>query len=253
MKTNPPSSNRGPEYWRSVKHLADTPEIQELMGKEFPGYDVDEMLSVKSRRHFLKLAGASMALAGLTLTGCRRWPEETLAPYATNPRDRMPGVPVQYATAFEIAGVAQPLLVTSFDGRPIKIEGNPSHPFSWTVQGKLGAADAFAQASILEMYDPERGRRKTPVDRNAKPPKEVTWAEFAAFVKQHFGQLKAASDKAIAILSEASASPSLAQRRGPHRVAPRPGRNCPARTGRGPGTRAPSCRWASARRPAGRA
>ena len=77
-----------------------------------------------------------MALAGLTLSGCRRWPEEKLAPYSTNPRGRMPGVPEQYATAMELGGVAQPLLVTSFDGRPIKIEGNPSHPFSWTVEGQ---------------------------------------------------------------------------------------------------------------------
>jgi MoCo/4Fe-4S cofactor protein with predicted Tat translocation signal len=210
MKTNPPSSNRGPAYWRSLEHLSNTPEIQELIGKEFPGYDVDDMLNVNgSRRHFLKLAGASMALAGLTLTGCRRWPEEKLAPYSTNPRDRMPGVPEQYATAFEIGGVAQPLLVTSFDGRPIKIEGNPSHPFSWTVKDKLGSADAFAQASILEMYDPERGKRKSPVDRNAKPPKDVAWAQFAAFVKQHFTALKK-DGKGFAILSESSASPSVA-------------------------------------------
>src|SRR5205807_419913 len=111
-----------------------------------------------SRRGFLGLMGASMALAGLTLGGCRRWPEERLAPYASNVRDRLPGVPEQYATAMELGGVAGGLLVTSFDGRPIKVEGNPTHPSSWTVKGKMGSADAFAQASVLDLYDPQRSR-----------------------------------------------------------------------------------------------
>src|SRR5579863_10177401 len=106
MKENQPAAVTGAQYWRSLQHLADGPEMRETIGKEFPGYDVDEMLSPSSRRSFLKLAGASMALAGLTLSGCRRWPEEKLAPYSTNPRGRMPGVPEQYATAMEVSGVA---------------------------------------------------------------------------------------------------------------------------------------------------
>ena len=94
--------------------------------------------------------GASLGLAGLTATGCIRLPEEKLAPYAHRPENRMPGTPVSYATAFELGGVAQGLLVTSYDGRPIKIEGNPSHPLN------AGAADTAAQASVLELYDPDR-------------------------------------------------------------------------------------------------
>ncbi|HSU69450.1 MAG TPA: TAT-variant-translocated molybdopterin oxidoreductase, partial [Tepidisphaeraceae bacterium] len=207
MKTNLPSSARGVEYWRSLEHLSDTPEMREMIHKEFPGYDVDEMVN-GSRRRFLKIMGASMALAGVTLTGCRRWPEEKLAPYSTAPRDRIPGVPEQYATAFELGGVAQPLLVTGFDGRPIKIEGNPSHPFSWTVQNKLGSADAFAQATVLEMYDPQRNttvRR----DNNTATPKNSTWAEFSEFAKAHFAGLKSTGGKGFAILSEATSSPSV--------------------------------------------
>jgi molybdopterin-containing oxidoreductase family iron-sulfur binding subunit len=204
MKTNQPSSARGIEYWRSLEHLADGPEIRELMGKEFPGYDVDEMVS-GSRRKFLKLMGASMALAGVTLTGCRRWPEEKLAPYATNPRDRMPGIPEQYATAYEIGGVAQPLLVTSYDGRPIKIEGNPSHPFSWTVKDKLGSADIFSQATILDMYDPQRSRSVVQYDKGRK---ESSWEKFAAFVEKQFAQFKG-DGKGLVVLSEAMAGPSI--------------------------------------------
>jgi molybdopterin-containing oxidoreductase family iron-sulfur binding subunit len=208
MKTNQPSSARGMEYWRSLEHLADGPEIRELMSKEFPGYDVDELVS-GSRRKFLKLMGASMALAGVTLTGCRRWPEEKLHPYSTNPRDRMPGVPVQYATAYEIGGVAQPLLVTSYDGRPIKIDGNPSHPFSWTIQDKLGSADVFSQATILDMYDPQRSRS---VVSYAPARAESSWEKFAAFAKSHFAGLKS-NGKSLAILSEASSGPSMADMR----------------------------------------
>src|SRR5208283_6204817 len=85
-------------------------------------------------------------------SGCIRLPEEKLAPYAHRPENRSPGTPVGYATAMEIGGVAQGLLVTSFDGRPIKIEGNPSHPLN------RGAADSLAQASVLELYDPDRSR-----------------------------------------------------------------------------------------------
>ncbi len=99
--------------------------------------------------------GASLGLAGLATTGCIRLPEEKLAPYAHRPENRTPGTPVSYATAMEIGGVAQGLLVTSFDGRPIKIEGNPSHPLN------RGAADMLAQASVLELYDPDRSRGVT--------------------------------------------------------------------------------------------
>jgi len=200
MNAKQPAAVKGAEYWRSVEHLADTPQMRELISKEFPGYDVEDMLG-PSRRHFMKLAGASMALAGITLSGCRRWPEEKLAPYSTNPRGRLPGVPEQYATAMEVGGVAMPLLVTSYDGRPIKIEGNPSHPFSYTVKEKQGATSAFAQASILDMYDPTRSRT---VLSDGKP---GTWDAFADFVAKAIAPLKG-SGEGIAVLSEASNGPT---------------------------------------------
>ena len=194
----------GPGYWRSLEHLADTPEVRDLIGREFPGYDPDHMLQ-PSRRRLLKIMGASMALAGVTLSGCRRWPEEKLAPYSTNPQGRLPGVPEQYATAYEVGGVAAPLLVSSYDGRPIKIEGNPAHPLSWTIRDRIGAADAFAQASLLEMYDPHRSRAV--IDRTGAQPSESSWDAFAAFASKHVGAMKG-NGTGLAVLSESFSGPS---------------------------------------------
>ncbi len=188
--------------------MADTPEMREIIAQEFPGYDPNAIVG-PSRRRFLKLMAASMAMAGLTLTGCRRWPQEKLAPYSTNPQGRVPGIPEQYATSWEVSGVAQGLLVTSYDGRPIKIEGNPSHPSAWTIRDKHGATDAFAQASVLEMYDPQRSQ--SVIDRTAgmgKLEKRSSWDQFNLAANADFGKMKG-SGTGFAILSEASASPSV--------------------------------------------
>ena len=202
------------DYWRSLEHLAQSQEIRDWADNEFKGYQPDEILSGSrsTRRRFLQLMGASMALAGLSLSGCRRWPEEKLAPYTVAPKGRMPGVPEQYATAMEVNGVAQPLLVTSFDGRPIKVEGNPTHPFSQTVAGRQGAATAIAQASVLEMYDPERSR--TVVDRTAlRSPEDIGQArDFVAFSNALTSMLANSGDGSkLAVLIESTSSPSTAR------------------------------------------
>ncbi|MFN4243254.1 MAG: TAT-variant-translocated molybdopterin oxidoreductase [Tepidisphaerales bacterium] len=152
-------------YFRSLEHLADPSRAEAAAAVEFPNYDPAGLVK-SSRRGFMKLAGASMALAGVTLTGCRRWPKEELVPHATNRHDRIPGLPEHYASAFELGGVADGIVVTTYDGRPIKIEGNPDHPFSLAFEGvgeaklgRYGASTYYAQASVLEMYDPERSRR----------------------------------------------------------------------------------------------
>jgi MoCo/4Fe-4S cofactor protein with predicted Tat translocation signal len=187
----------GKQYWRSVEDFADAPEFREFMHREFPA-GASDMLDSSDRRQFLKIMGASMALAGMGLAGCRRWPEEKIAPYAYRPPGHNPGSAEQFATCLELAGVASALLVTSYDYRPIKIEGNPEHPIS------QGATDVIAQASILNLYDPDRSRTVM------KGAETSDWNGFAAFIKDHMTGLRNARGNGLAILSESSSSPSLA-------------------------------------------
>src|SRR5690606_11283186 len=109
------SKPTGPTYWRSLQHLADSAQVDAMVDQEFPGYDPKSVLSM-SRRKLLKLMGASMALAGLTLAGCRRWPKEAVAPFVSRPKNRVPGEAEYYATIFELDGVATGILANSIDG-----------------------------------------------------------------------------------------------------------------------------------------
>ena len=191
----------GRAYWRSLDELADTPEFRQFLEGEFPSLASD-LADNGTRRQFLKLMGASFALAGLT--GCR-WPKEEIAPFANRPEGRMPGARVQYATAMELGGVAAGLLVTAYDGRPVKIEGNPLHPIN------RGSCGAWAQASVLEMYDPERA---TAV-RQRQGGQWFTRGgdDFAAFIDQQLSALRPAGGDGLYVLSEASSSPSVADMR----------------------------------------
>jgi molybdopterin-containing oxidoreductase family iron-sulfur binding subunit len=191
----------GKEYWRSLDELADTPEFRALVENEFPGLS-EELLSPQTRRAFLKIMGASLGAAGLA--SCR-WPRELILPFAHRPEGRTPGVPQQYATAMELGGAAVGLLVTSFDGRPIKIEGNPLHPTS------RGTATALAQASLLELYDPDRSTQ--PIHREGLQELVQSWDDFAAFAGSHFASLRAVGGRGLAVLSEVSSSPSMARLR----------------------------------------
>ncbi|HEX5045122.1 MAG TPA: TAT-variant-translocated molybdopterin oxidoreductase [Candidatus Polarisedimenticolaceae bacterium] len=188
-----------PRYWRSLEDLADTPEFQAWTEKEFPSF-LDEALTPASRRQFLKIMGASAALAGLT--ACR-WPVDEIVPAAYRPEGVIPGVPEQYATAFELDGAALGLLVTSYDGRPIKVEGNPSHPAS------LGKTSARAQALILEMYDPDRSREVLRGGREI-----ATFDDLAGFLADHWARLRQEGGRGFAVLARPGSSPALAELRG---------------------------------------
>ncbi|MEW6337974.1 MAG: TAT-variant-translocated molybdopterin oxidoreductase [Acidobacteriota bacterium] len=188
-------------HWRSLDELADTPEFRELVSAEFPGLEED-IADPATRREFVKILGASLGMVGLT--SCR-WPKEMILPFASQPAGRAPGVAVQYATAMELCGATVGLLVTSYDGRPVKIEGNPLHPAS------LGAASAPAQAAVLELYDPARSRQ--PVRREGGKEARQSWEDFDAFATPHFNGLRASRGRGLAILSEASSSPTLARLR----------------------------------------
>jgi len=186
----------GRDYWRSLDELAGKqgrrpdPELIKWLEDEVPP---------ASRRHFLKLMGASLGLAGLT--SCR-WPRELIVPFAKRPEDRIPGVPQQFATIMEMGGAALGLLVTSFDGRPTKVEGNPLHPAS------LGGTHLWAQASILELYAPDRSRQ---VLHEGKP---ASWDDFTAFVAQKRNELVATRGQGLVVLAQESSSPSLAAHAG---------------------------------------
>src|SRR5579872_2009385 len=146
---------QGPEYWRSLEHLAGTPEFYEWLEREFPSQATAwaDIESGENRRHFLKLMGASLALAGLT--GCTRQPTEHIVPYVRQPEELIPGRPLFFATAYTLGGVANGVLAESHEGRPTKIEGNPEHPAT------LGACDPCSQASVLGLYDPDRSQALT--------------------------------------------------------------------------------------------
>ncbi|HRK30775.1 MAG TPA: TAT-variant-translocated molybdopterin oxidoreductase [Tepidisphaeraceae bacterium] len=205
MSQNISNSRTGRQLWQSLNHAEDTPEIQQLIANEFQGYNPTEITSMP-RRRFLKLMGASMALSGLTLSGCRRWPKEHLAPYASAVGNRIPGLPEQYATSWELGGISRGVLATAYDGRPIKIEGNPSHPASMTWNGKLGSADHYSQATVLELYDPDRSRFV--IDRSGDGPRQSSFEQLqtaaTAYMKEN-----CPAGAGFYVLSEASESPTV--------------------------------------------
>ena len=147
---HPPRPER-PTIWRSLAELENSPGFETVLRREFPrGADVYEDSGL-TKRDFVKLLGASMSLAGIGLAGCRR-PDAYVVPFNKGVEWTIPGKFLFYATAMPLRQGAMPLIVSTVDGRPTKIEGNPLHPFS------NGGTDAFAQASILDLYDPNRSR-----------------------------------------------------------------------------------------------
>jgi MoCo/4Fe-4S cofactor protein with predicted Tat translocation signal len=190
---------RGREYWHTLDDLAANPEFKELLDREFPrqaiGWSEDED-SVEGRRNFLKLMGASLALGGLA--ACTRQPTEHIMPYVHQPEELVPGRPLFFASSHTLSGVARGILAESHEGRPTKIEGNPEHPAT------LGAADAFAQASVLDLYDPDR--LQTLLFQG-----EVrAWGDFYGALREQL-QLQAAKQGAgIRILTETMTSPTIA-------------------------------------------
>ena len=185
----------GPEYWRSLEELAGSPAFQEALHREFPK-GASEWVDTVSRRGFLKVMGASMALAGMT--GCVKLPNEAIVPYVRQPENVIPGRPMFYATAVTLGGYASPVLVESHLGRPTKIEGNAQHPAS------LGGTDIFAQASILGLYDPDRSQSVTELGD------QRSWAAFLSSIRGPLAAQKALQGAGIRILTPTISSPTLA-------------------------------------------
>ncbi len=207
-------------YWRSLSDLAGQaeaapgvdPEIAKLIENEFPE-QAEQLIDPLSRRRFMQLMGASLAFAGVAgAAGCRRWEKEHIVPLARRPENWIPGDTKQYASAMELGGVAQGLLVTAFDGRPIKIEGNAQHPFSGA------GSTALAQASVLQLYDPDRAKHVTRQEGGALKQKRGAWvldnaktlrADWVAFEDLVRDLGSKASSLKLRVLSEATSSPAM--------------------------------------------
>ena len=187
----------GKRYWKSLDELADTPGFHEMLAEEFPrqaGAAANEWVDAVSRRGFLKVMGASFALAGLA--GCTKQPDEPIFPYVKAPEDLILGKPMYFATAFPFPTGAIPVLVKSDAFRPIKVDGNPDHPMS------KGKSDAFTQATLLDLYDPDRSKE---VRFRGQP------SEYADFQKAFSTAVKKSNaGQGVYFLSETITSPTLA-------------------------------------------
>ena len=148
------------------------------------------------RRDFMRLMGASLAMAGLT--GCTKQPEEKIVPYVAQPEEIVPGRPLFFATAMTLGGYAYGLLAESHMGRPTKVEGNPDHPAS------LGATDAIAQASVLGLYDPDRSQKLLHLGQPA------SWDAFLSGLNDALALQLGKQGAGLRILTETVTSPALA-------------------------------------------
>jgi len=188
---------KGKKYWRSMDELANTPEFQEAVVREFPAM-AQEWVDPVSRRGFLRLMGASLALAGMA--GCTKQPDEIIYPYVKAPEDLILGKPMYFATAHPFTTGAVPLLVKSDEFRPIKIDGNPEHAYN------QGGSDPYSQGSLLDLYDPDRSQHVTFEGEGRE------WEEFAEALREKLAATK--DGTGIYFLSTTFTSPTLARQWG---------------------------------------
>ncbi len=185
---------KGAGYWRSLDELFSTEGFRDYLHREFPR-QASEWIDDDGRRNFLKIMGASLALAGLS--ACTKQPEEYIMPYVQAPEKLVNGKPLFYATAFPVSGVANPVLVETHEFRPTKVEGNPEHPAS------LGSADVPTQASVLGLYDPDRLQTVNYIGEIR------TYTSFLSEFLQILAKQKAKNGAGIRILTETVTSPTL--------------------------------------------
>lgn len=179
---------KNPNYWKSLNELANNEEYKKFVEREFPE-NATELGDKVSRRSFLRVMGASIALAGFA--ACRR-PVQKILPYSQQPEEVIPGVPLYYASAMPFQDALTGLVIENHEGRPTKIEGNEMHPAS------LGSSSIFNQAAVLNMYDPDRSRY---VRRNGE---RSSYNDFQSYCAEHFSD----TGRNIAFISEANSSPT---------------------------------------------
>jgi MoCo/4Fe-4S cofactor protein with predicted Tat translocation signal len=190
-----PDSDGAAKFWRTLSERADDPAFAEFVYNEFPS-QVEAITDPFARRTFLKLMGASLALAGFN--ACTRQPPEKIIPYVRQPEEIIPGRPLFFATTMTLGGVGTGLLVESHEGRPTKIEGNPLHP------GSLGAADLYAQAAVLGLYDPDRSQTLLNLG-DIRP-----WSAFLGAIRSALVAQQPLKGAGIRLLTESVSSPTLA-------------------------------------------
>ncbi len=209
-----PSQINPSNYWRSLSELEGTAEFEQFMHREFP-QAASEFPEGVSRRRWMKLMSASLALGGLA--GCRYGREE-IASHVVRPANSTPGVAKHYATNFELAGRAVHLLVGNVDGRPLKIEGNSLHPLMKSSEpndlegGKKSrfasaGTDVFSQACILGLYDPDRAHRVA--KRMEGQLREASWVEFSGYAAARLSELSEKQGEGLVILMAPSLSPTV--------------------------------------------
>jgi MoCo/4Fe-4S cofactor protein with predicted Tat translocation signal len=186
----------GRRYWRSLEELSQTPEFRRLVEREFAS-QVHVAFDPVNRRRFLTLMGASLALAGVGGCSVKPAPTKQIVPYVRQPEEIIPGKPLYYATAMTLDGAAVGLLVETHLGRPTKIEGNPDHPTS------RGATSPLHQASILELYDPDRSQTVRQLGQAR------TWADAAASIREIIEQQRGKRGAGLRLLTESVVSPTL--------------------------------------------
>ena len=184
------------KYWQCLEELADSEAFQRLMQQEFPAL-ADIWPDSLSRRKFLGLMGASLALAGVGGCSVRPAPEGTIVPYVRPPEEIVPGTPMFYATTMLHDGDAVGLLVESHEGRPTKIEGNPDHPAS------LGATNIFHQTSVLTLYDPARSQTVVSGDQIRG------WNDVEAAISKATSRQADRRGRGMRLLTESVRSPTL--------------------------------------------
>ena len=201
---HPPAPTTGKKYWRSLEEFADTPDFRAKLEREFPQGAAELEGGEVSRRGFMQFMGASIALAGLGLTGCRR-PELDIVPYSKGVEWQVPGKALHYATSMPRRGGAIPLIATTYNGRPTKLDGNSNVP------GFNGSRhDLFheEQAAVLDLYDPDRSNVLLKAKDRGKDYNEQSWDDFW----KEFGALRdtlaATGGDGFAILAEPASSPT---------------------------------------------